>query len=245
MSVVSFDSVDKLKHYLLMLSLEPDGDNIPPKYLVVSRSFWGNYTCPPGCGGCCRSNSIDYFEDEFEQFALIYPDQVQHFQPYEFLFFGRKEVVFSNRLLAKKRYPEPWPLNRCMFLDGIARCNIHEANPFSCRFELNKLDWDKKRDRAILRKKLFGRGWNYTRISDKQKGALCEMVPVTLETVENTKRRDVPMLERLIFLLNKWGVKHRGNELLELLDEQYNALKQGVDIKNITIVRTNDSLELW
>lgn len=41
-----FDSVEKMRHYLVALSLVPDGDLRPPTTLAVSHTFWRDYTCP-------------------------------------------------------------------------------------------------------------------------------------------------------------------------------------------------------
>lgn len=234
----SFDSLNKLRYFLELLSN-------PLLIIAVNKTFWGDYTCPPGCGGCCHSFSMDLFEDEFEQFKVNYPEQVEYFKPVQASFFNQEVTIYSNRDLAEIRFKKNTPLERkCMFLSGIGRCAIHKNTPLLCQFELNKFSFDQKRNRVILRKKLFGRGWNLTRI-DNQRGALCEILPITPETIEIVKRRDIALLKRLTWLLEQFKVEvNRGHELLDLLDYQYEILKSGGTIKPITIIGEN-RLQIW
>ena len=244
-TTVSFDSIDKIRHYLRMLALEPLDDEPPPKYLGVSATFWRDYTCPPGCGGCCKAFSMDLWPDEYEYFKTVYPNM--DFKPYEFEFFGQKETIFSNRETAMPRFLKPsidYMGRKCEFLDFIGRCGIYKGRPFSCRFELNKISFDSKSGKALLSKRLFGRGWAYKRI-DGGIGAKCEMVKLSHEIIEIVKERDLPLVERLVYLLDRYNIKHRGHALLDCLNQQYLDLKAGKEIKPITLVGEYNSNSLF
>lgn len=161
MGLIAFDSIEKIRQYMVMLSLEPDGDFTPPKYLGVSKTFWRDYTCPD--------------------------------------------------------------------------------RPFSCKFELNKFSFNVKFDRCLISKRLFGRGWQYKRV-DGGIGAKCEMLELTEDILEIVYNRDVNYIRRLVFLLDKYKVNHRGHQLLDLLEDQYLTLKRGDDIKQVTVLGNKKSV---
>lgn len=238
-----FDSLNKLKHYLTLLSLEPSA----PKYLGVSATFWRDYTCPMECGGCCISYSMDLWEDEYDRLVSLYPDRKDDFKRYDYDFFGNVEPIYSNRELAWVRFQKPnsdYLGRKCEYLDKLGRCSIYGGHPFLCRFELNKIAFDKRRNRALLSKKLFGRGWGYKRV-DSGIGAKCEMVKLSHEIIEIVKERDLPLVERLVYLLDRYNIKHRGHSLLDCLNQQYLDLKAGKEIKPITLVGEYNSNSLF
>lgn len=130
-------------------------------------------------------------------------------------------------------------------MDGIGRCGIYSSRPFSCRFELNKISFNKWSSKALLGKRLFGRGWSYKRI-DGGVGAKCEMIVLSSDIITIVKDRDIPLIERLVYLLNKYKVNHRGDELLDCLNNQYLDLKSGKGIKPITLIgRDTENLKLF
>ena len=138
MKLYSFDSFDKIKYYFLMLSKEPIDGMAPPKYFGVSWTFWRDYSCPPICGGCCWNYTKDIFEEEFVNF----PDELK-------VKFAERDVVVNNKSM--KIYSDFNPKEEkrkrefCQFLnlnDGL--CGMYKYRPFSCRFELNKLSFNKK-----------------------------------------------------------------------------------------------------
>lgn len=207
-AVTTFDSLHKIAHYLSMISAEPfvfDGLRFtPPARLVISPTFWRDYTCPADCGGCCRAFSMEYFESPGDN----------QFQLYTFTVNEREHVCFSNRHTARPRFLAG---EYCQFLDDDGRCEIHDRSPFSCRFELNKLQFYPNRDEAWLGKKLYRNGWRYRRV-DGGVGALCTMVSTSSVTVDVVRARDVPLLEELVMLADMFGIRHRGARLLRALE---------------------------
>lgn len=227
-----FDSVEKLRGYLVALASVPDGNHRPPGTLAVSHTFWRDYTCPPGCGGCCAAFTMDLWPDEYARLTVAYPALAGEFTPRPVRFFGRDETLYSNIAAARDRMQVR---QKCQFLDGIGRCGIDAAKPFSCLFELNKLQMFPTRDRVLLSKKLFRNGWRYDRV-DGGRGALCEMVAIAPATVETVIRRDLPLVERLVWLLDRYAVPHRGHALLALLAQQAETLRAGGTIAKVTSV---------
>jgi hypothetical protein len=209
-AVTVFDSLHKVAHYLAMISLEPfvfDGVPFrPPATLVVSPTFWRDYTCPPLCGGCCRAFSMDYF--------LYPPGNTPLFLPHTFTVNGSSYTCFSNRHVARQRFLSG---QYCQFLESSGRCEIHDHSPLSCRFELNKLQLYPKRDQAWLGKKLYRNGWRYRRV-DGGIGALCTMVPSSPRTIDVVKTRDIALLRELAELANSLGIHHRGHDLVRRLE---------------------------
>jgi hypothetical protein len=62
------DSVDKIMTaYVAAVCAEPftyKRKHYPVKKLVVSPLILRGFTCPPMCGGCCPTFSLDYLPDE-------------------------------------------------------------------------------------------------------------------------------------------------------------------------------------
>ena len=215
--VVQQDSVLKLAHYVAMIATAPfdcAGQAFnPPRDLAISPTFWRDYTCPEGCGGCCRAFSMDFNMAEFERFSVVYPALIKQFRTREIVINGTRQVYYSNLHTAQARYRAKL---YCAFLDTQGRCTIHDYSPFTCQFELNKLQFFPKRDRAILGKKVYRNGWRYQRV-DGGRGALCEMIAVSAQTVATVLRRDVPLIARLASYADDWGVAHRGAAVLQQL----------------------------
>ena len=214
-----FDSIMKVAHYLAMIAEEPftfDGVQfVPPGRLAVSPTFWRDYTCPPNCGGCCRAFSMDYWTWEYPAFLDTYPAVAEQFGAYSVAVNGCEFVYYSNRGVARSRFKSKL---YCQFLDPVSgRCSIHDFSPFSCQFELNKLQFFPKRDLCFLGKKVFRNGWQFRRV-DGGVGALCAMVPISAETVEVVKRRDIPLLRRLAEMADRFGIGHSGEKLIEYLE---------------------------
>lgn len=227
-----FDSTDKLKFYLSAFCVEPYEGISPPAVLAISHTFWRDYTCPPGCGGCCKPFSMDLFEDQYQTLIREYPDKVKNFDKREVDLFGTSESFYSNTATQKPLF-DKGAGQRCQFLDGIGRCGIYHARPLPCRMELNKFIFRAGENKILISKKLFGRGWGFQRV-DGGKGALCEMIPIDRVTIEIVKSRDIPLFRRLIKLLDDRGVKNKGQMFLDILDYQYELLVQNKPIRPIT-----------
>lgn len=176
------DSLHKIQGYI---------DATNNEELILSPMFFRDYSCPSGCGGCCQKFSLDYFEGErWERFKKHYPHLVSKFKKREI----NGATVWTNAQENNKT-------EKCEFLDlSNGRCNIHESNPFSCEFELNK--FVVKGEKTYLMNKLFGRGWNMLRI-DGERGALCTMKPFNLKKY----LRDIELLKELLDIVKQMKQK--------------------------------------
>lgn len=166
------DSIHKILGYIEACQNE---------FLIVSPGFFRDYTCPAHCGGCCPTFTLDYFEGfRWEMFKQLYPDKVDDFVKREV----NGATVYSN-LQTENKSP------KCMYLyHPTGRCTVHEANPFSCEFELNK--FMVRDNKTYLINRLFGRGWNMSR-TDGGRGARCKMLPFNYDKFY----RDVELLMEL------------------------------------------------
>ncbi len=198
------DSTGKIKSYL---------DNASLKTLVLSKLFFRSYSCPSGCGGCCPKFSLDYFEgsERWEKFKELYPEQVSRFV--------RREV---NGAIIYTDFQLDNPGHHCRNLDhSNGRCKIHESNPFSCEFELNKFVYYKGRETSVLINRLFGRGWQMLRV-DGERGALCEMLPFDYEKY----RRDLALLKELQWISKLWGKKTKLGWVINFLEKNDELIKE-------------------
>lgn len=172
------DSVDKIvTRYFAALTKETfsyKGKTINPKPLIVSPLLFRDYTCPPGCGGCCFKFTLDYLPSE------PLPQGVKK-RLVELN--GKDHEIWTDAQESNEG-------NRCTHLEpGTGRCGIYLRRPFSCDFELIRTLHSEDDDRAdVLTQKLFGRGWSYPRV-DGGKGALCEMTPVTPKSKDEVVRK--------------------------------------------------------
>ena len=139
------------------------GETVRAKPLTVSPLLFRGYTCPENCGGCCFKFDLLYLPSENHPYAL---------SPITFNLNGISRVLYVD--LQKNN-----PSFKCRNLNmQNGRCNIHGRHPFSCDFEL--IRFIHQEERNFVRTQLFGRGWNMLRV-DGQRGALCEIIPLTDE----------------------------------------------------------------
>lgn len=172
------DSVVKIvTRYFACLSRESfefAGKTFEPKPLTVSPLLLRGYTCPSHCGGCCHLRfSLDYLPTEPRPEGLTkrWVD-----------FNGARVKIFSD-------FQTKNTTNHCQHLDeGNGRCGVYFVRPFSCDFELIRTLEYSSEHPNVLTQKLFGRGWNMKRI-DGERGALCEMTPITVETINDVVRK--------------------------------------------------------
>jgi len=173
MSVKHTDSVEKVASYLKAANADE---------VVLSSKFFRDYTCPSGCGGCCPKFTLDYVEGpRLDKLRATYPEAAARLKPRQT---KTGHTIWTD---AQSDNDTRW----CRHLrqeDG--RCGIHEANPFTCEFELLKLNVTQGKGRII--NKLFGRGWSLLRV-DGERGAKCEMLPYDGSKLT----RDVALLDEL------------------------------------------------
>lgn len=171
------DSVDKIiERYFATVAKKPfsyKGKTFQPKPLNVSPLLLRDYTCPPGCGGCCFKFTLDYLPSEEKPEGVV----KRHVE-----FNGRSVEIWSDAQEANDT-------NRCRYLLRDGRCGTYLVRPFSCDFELIRVLTNEDPVRPnILTQKLFGRGWSYAR-TDGGKGAKCEMLPVSEKSVKEVIRK--------------------------------------------------------
>lgn len=189
--MANVDSVDKIISYFSCVTNQQfsyKGKKYEPKRLHVSPLLLRGFTCPAACGGCCPRFSLDYLPAE-PRSSLAEKRYV--------LFTGKFVEIYSDMQKDHKN-------KKCRNLNmENGRCGIYEVRPFSCDFELIRFlvaTDDEKRDN-VLTQKLFGRGWAMQRI-DGDRGALCEMTPIDINTVSDTIRK----LKRLRDWCNHFGI---------------------------------------
>lgn len=199
------DSLDKIvTRYFAAVAKEDiiwSGVTYHPRTLKVSPLLLRDYTCPAGCGGCCFKFTLDYLPTEKRPIEA--KKRMVEIN-------GRKVAIYSDDQERNEG-------NRCIHLDPKSgRCGIYEVRPFTCDFELIRtlqaVDDDTRPN--VLTQKLFGRGWSYQR-TDGGKGALCEMKPVSPESIKEVIRK----LERLKEWTDHFGIKTWLPELLLIIRE--------------------------
>jgi len=205
------DSVEKIiTRYFACLArerFEYAGKEFIPKPLNVSPLLLRGYTCPGGCGGCCPVFTLDYLPSEPRPSGC---------KPRRIAFNGRSVEIHT---ISQKDNET----RHCRNLDHLTgRCGIYEVRPFSCDFELIRtLEFTNAARPNVLTQKLFGRGWNMLRI-DGERGALCEMTPVT----EATKADVVRKLLRLEDWADHFGVRTWVHPIIEMIER--NRLRTNV-----------------
>lgn len=197
-----YDSVEKIRNQLLLLTKE----------VQLSPKFFRSYQCTEKCCACCPKFSLDYFAGErWDGFKAHYPDKLKFFTGRAF----SGVQVYSDFQRDNESY-------FCRFLDlTTGKCTIHNYNPFSCKFEIIKVN--KFKDGGILIKKKFSRGWNMKRL-DKEKGALCKILPFNyLEFLE-----DISLLCELNEIGNQFGIKTKLTPIINFLEESKGKFIEGI-----------------
>lgn len=219
MTVHHQDSVGKVVSYLHAVALEPltyKGKHLLPyRKFYLSTKFFRNFTCPPMCGGCCPRFSLDYFPGPRCDEART---RYRRLQPRKVTINERTVTVYSD-------LQDDHADHSCRNLDkSNGRCGIHTHNPFSCSFELIRVLHFRDEGKAILTKKLFGRGWNLLRI-DGERGAKCEMTPFDIEVLYGT---DVPLLQELCAIADLFDIRTRLPDILTFLERHRPQFERGL-----------------
>lgn len=171
------DTVEKIiTRYFVSVSrkyFEYKGKVYEPKPLIMTKSLVRDYTCPEGCGACCKAYSLDWLPSEKR------PDGYQA-EVRDIELNGKKYPMYSDT--QKERVGD---YCRNLNLDN-GRCMIHDAHALGCDFELIRFIVGAEQN--YLRTSLFGRGWNMMRV-DGSKGSKCDIVPATEKTLVNILRK--------------------------------------------------------
>lgn len=194
------DSLDKvITSYFAAVNAAPftyKGRTYPVRPLVVSPLLLRGFTCPPQCGGCCPTFSLDYLPEEQHPYRLR--ARLVEFD-------GRHVVIMSDQQATRTEH-------HCRNLNmSNGRCGIHGKQPFSCDFELIRfLHPQAETAPTRMLTRLFGRGHAMLRVDD-HRGALCEITPATPESRDDTIRK----LLRLAQWCDHFGVAHRVGYIVE------------------------------
>lgn len=140
------------------------GVEFVPQPLQLSPMIFRQLICPPDCGACCGSFSLDWLS----------PPEGIPTNPRELKVNGESRLIHSA-------VRPPVESKFCQYLDKTSsKCSIHVRKPLSCSFET--IRFVRFPDKYILSNKGFGRAWAMTR-TDGQKGTLCEFVPPSRESI--------------------------------------------------------------
>lgn len=169
---------------------------IEAKPLKVSPLIFRPHTCPVNCGGCCPRFSLAYLPTE-EHPYLLKKTQVR---------VGKNFATFY----VDEQKDRPGA-HHCRNLREDGRCGIHGKHPFSCDFELLRVT--QFPDHNVLSSRLYGRGWNMLRV-DGKRGALCEMLPPTSESVAEVKRK----LQRLGLWADHCSIESHVPKILQWIE---------------------------
>ena len=198
------DSVDKIvTRYFSVVTKEDfewKGTIFYPKSLQISPLLFRDYTCPSNCGGCCPRFSLDYLPNEEKPEGCL----------------RRRVKINENTVIIYSDLQKDHINHHCRYLNKEnARCAIHIVRPFSCDFELIRpLSFLNPNHPNVLTQKLFGRGWNMTRI-DSKKGALCKITPVTEKSIEEVIRK----IKRLNEWCEHFGIESKCPEIIKWCED--------------------------
>ena len=232
------DSFNKVVFsYFSCITREPfeyKGKIYEPKPLIVSPLINRGYNCPSACSSCCMTITLDWLPIEPR------PDDPR-ILPRTVTFNKKDYLLYSDMQEDNKDHycrhviKEEGPL--------YGRCAIHgdgTTKEFTGDFELIRfLVFQSPTSANRLTQKLYGRGWSYTRV-DGQKGALCEMTPITEESRLDTIRR----MRRLETWANYFGVNHCLDEIIPWLESGPHAEQLVVNSHVDSAVTNNLSLIL-
>ena len=152
-------------------SFKYKGEIYQPKRLIISPLIFRGFTCPSHCGACCARGTLDWLPNEDRPYDV--PMRTVDFN-------GKQFTIYSDQQLDHANY-------HCRNLDMTnGRCGIYGKHPWLCDEELIKVI--SYEDRFVLTQKLYGRGWNLTRI-DGTKGSKCEMLPPDRHTIDEVLRK--------------------------------------------------------
>ena len=163
---------------------------ITPKPLIVSEMIFRGFTCPANCGACCTQvasmhleggNTLDYLPSE-ERAAISEVEQVT---------INDKTFPIYREQMQPEEAPAILPVLNgrypCKHLTLEARCGIYNSRSLACDLPLLQVTQRKQHNLLSIRK--FGRHHLYTRFDMKTKGAMCELLEITPESIADTRRR--------------------------------------------------------
>lgn len=182
----------------------------PPNEIRLSPTFYRQYHCPLGCGGCCFAFTLDYLPSEYKTAIQKYPFLEREMEEICLTIDGNQRTLLSIPPLNRQRKGNRvW----CDYLDlDTGACTIHQHNPFSCRIELIKFWW--RGAYSYLMKRSYGRAWAMTNVVTGDKGVLCDF-----SEFDETQfyDNDVPVLVQMIAWADYLGIETHLPTILEAL----------------------------
>ena len=182
-------------------SFEFRGHYFKPKPLGISPSLLRTAYCPEQCGGCCPVFSLDYLPNE--------PKPHPHCKM-RTIIFNRKEYNIWSIL------QDRGVSHFCHFLNiSNGRCQIHDLNPFSCKFEpLRFKIFIEETHPNLLGCYNFGRGWAFKTV-DGRRGAKC----VLMDSPTSATRAEVlDKLNRLKSWADYFDLKTKVPRIIRLVE---------------------------
>lgn len=197
----------------------------------LSAGFFRDYTCPAGCGGCCKAVSLEYLKDSdrWREFEEIYPEHVSMFE----------EVEFKGQIVMK--YDNEDHGDRfCHFLDKEnGRCGIHMNAPFPCKFALSKfIDRTNTTGKSYLNTTAYGRGWAFLQIDRKTRGAMCEVIDFNYDKF----LKDLEKLKELREFGVKLNMPSKLKYIIEYLEENKEAFKDPQNLPKANLMFKEDNV---
>lgn len=211
MSETSFSSQEQLSKIFSYIDLASK-----PK-VVLSTGFFRQYSCSSNCGACCHKIVLEYIMESprWERFMRIYPQFVGNFR---YTKVGNITVYSDLQKDNKTKF--------CRYLNlENGRCKIHAVTPFPCEFVLSKLIDNKSRNRSILTTTYYGRGWNFLRVDQKTRGAMCIVGKFMFEKT----MIDLELLRELWYyalLFNREDTKLP--QIIKWVEDHTSELEQGI-----------------
>lgn len=168
---------------------------LSPVPLIVSPNVFRGYTCPEGCGACCRKYQLEY---------LPWEAKTEEAEEFELLVNEKKIPLMIDRQATNTKY---W----CRYLDTTTgRCTVYHQRSFGCAFSLLAFTRYKEPRHNVLTCRKLGRHHLYTRI-DGQRGTMCELLPVNQEAIVQARQT----LSRLQVWADHFQLKTWVPEILE------------------------------
>ncbi len=172
----------------------------PPQTLTISPTFWREYGCYLGCGGCCRDWTLNYLPSEVEVFSEHYSKWSSEFVEQKITINGVEKILY---LMPQISYTQ-WRVEWCRFLGKGGECRIHKLNPFSCHIEL--IRFVNVKGSGHIQKSPYARQWYRARVVDGIKGdLLCTFSDQF--SLKQFEGNDLPVLRRMLTWANYLGIK--------------------------------------
>ena len=178
----------------------------PPNRLAIAPSFWREYICLLGCGGCCHAYTLDFTKSEWDIFCDKFPHLAN---------LGQEFVVsMDGNSVALHTIPQHTQAKWCRFLSKESgACGIHKARPYSCQIELIK--FRVIREVGYIMKGHYGRKWQMRRVVDGSKPVLCD---ITQFSPKQLRENDIPSILRLKHWADTLRIETYIEQIIDVLE---------------------------